>query len=114
MALFCGRCGVDIENMPFHAHTNADVALHPCAPFCPKCGKSLRVGFIPSATCRCSVGNQLEAERLPDPYPFLAARLRGWAQNEEMVDTKYTDHGRDCIAAAKILENIGRDRPTPP
>ena len=33
----------------------------------------------------------------------LAARLMCWAQNEEMVDQYYTQHGKDCIQAAKLL-----------
>jgi hypothetical protein len=33
----------------------------------------------------------------------LAERLLSWAQNEEMIDTKFTAHGEDCIAVAALL-----------
>jgi hypothetical protein len=33
----------------------------------------------------------------------IADRLRYWAQNEEMIDTNFTEHGKDCNAAAKLL-----------
>ncbi len=35
---------------------------------------------------------------------LLAQRLRSWAQNEEMIDHRFTDHGRDCLWASKLLE----------
>ena len=34
----------------------------------------------------------------------LADRLIEWAQNNEMVDNKYTDHGKDCLEAAKLIK----------
>lgn len=34
----------------------------------------------------------------------LSDRLIEWAQNNEMVDNKYTDHGKDCLEAAKLLK----------
>jgi hypothetical protein len=37
----------------------------------------------------------------------LAERLRSWAQNEEMINQYYTDHGKDCIEAADMLEASG-------
>lgn len=33
----------------------------------------------------------------------LVERLRSWAQNEEMVDQHFTEHGRDCNEAADLL-----------
>lgn len=36
----------------------------------------------------------------------LADRLIEWAQNNEMVDNKYTDHGKDCLEAAKLLREF--------
>lgn len=30
----------------------------------------------------------------------LALRLQSWAQNEEMVDSNFTAHGKDCLQAA--------------
>lgn len=36
----------------------------------------------------------------------LAERLRSWAQNEEMIDQYYTEHGRDCIEVAALLETV--------
>lgn len=33
-------------------------------------------------------------------------RLIEWAQNNEMVDNKYTDHGKDCLEAAKLLREF--------
>ena len=34
----------------------------------------------------------------------LTDRLIEWAQNNEMVDNKYTDHGKDCLEAAKLIK----------
>lgn len=39
----------------------------------------------------------------------LAERLREWAQNEEMINQYYTAHGRDCNAAASLLEGGDRE-----
>lgn len=36
----------------------------------------------------------------------LSNRLIEWAQNNEMVDNKYTDHGKDCLEAAKLLKEF--------
>lgn len=35
-----------------------------------------------------------------------AARLRQRAQNEEMVDQHFTQHGKDCLAGADALEAV--------
>jgi len=35
----------------------------------------------------------------------VAMNLLSWAQNEEMVDTMYTEHGRACLLAATIVES---------
>jgi len=32
-----------------------------------------------------------------------ADRLESWAQNEEMIDAHYTQHGDDCLRAAQTL-----------
>lgn len=34
----------------------------------------------------------------------IVERLRSWAQNEEMVDSYFTEHGRDCNEAADRIE----------
>ena len=36
----------------------------------------------------------------------LSDRLRAWAQNEEMVDNHYTEHGKDCNEAADELDRF--------
>lgn len=36
----------------------------------------------------------------------LADRLIEWAQNNEMIDKYYTDHGKDCLEAAKLLREF--------
>jgi len=36
----------------------------------------------------------------------LLERLRSWAQNEEMIDQYYTDHGVDCNEAADEIERL--------
>lgn len=38
--------------------------------------------------------------------PKLSDRLIEWAQNNEMIDRWYTDHGKDCLEAAKIIETF--------
>jgi hypothetical protein len=35
----------------------------------------------------------------------LGERLISWAQNEEMIDSHYTQHGRDCNEAAALLRS---------
>ena len=42
----------------------------------------------------------LNTEELKD----LINCLRSWAQNEEMIDNHFTDHGNDCNVAARELE----------
>lgn len=36
----------------------------------------------------------------------LTDRLRSWAQNEEMVNQFYTQHGKDCNTAADVLTDL--------
>ena len=36
----------------------------------------------------------------------IAERLRSWAQNEEMIDQHFLDHGRDCNEAADEIERL--------
>lgn len=36
----------------------------------------------------------------------LADRLIEWAQNNEMIDKYYTDHGKDCLEAAKLIKGF--------
>lgn len=31
-------------------------------------------------------------------------KLRSWAQNEEMIDQYYTEHGEDCDEAAELID----------
>ena len=45
---------------------------------------------------------QPEAPTLADDLP---ERLRSWAQNEEMIDSYYTAHGKDCNEAAARIES---------
>ena len=33
-------------------------------------------------------------------------RLQYWAQNEEMVDQYYTDHGCDCMTVVTLFQRI--------
>ena len=40
----------------------------------------------------------------------LVKRLRSWAQNEEMIDTSFTEHGKVCNAAADLIEKFERER----
>jgi len=35
-------------------------------------------------------------------YRELAEKLESWAQNEEMIDQYFLDHGKDCLKAAEI------------
>lgn len=39
----------------------------------------------------------------------LALELRSWAQNEEMVDQYFTEHGRVCNQAANLLELLANE-----
>lgn len=34
----------------------------------------------------------------------LSDRLIEWAQNNEMIDKYYTDHGKDCLEAANLIK----------
>lgn len=34
----------------------------------------------------------------------IATKLRSWAQNEEMIDQHFLEHGEDCNEAADLLE----------
>jgi len=37
-----------------------------------------------------------------EQYRELAERLVSWAQNEEMIDQHFLEHGKDCLKAAEI------------
>lgn len=37
----------------------------------------------------------------------LPDRLISWAQNEEMIDSDFLAHGRDCLEAAEVLRDRG-------
>ena len=39
----------------------------------------------------------------------LALELRSWAQNEEMIDQYFTNHGRVCNQAADLLELLANE-----
>ena len=39
----------------------------------------------------------------------LPPRLISWAQNEEMIDSYFLAHGRDCLEAAAELRGCQRD-----
>ena len=52
-----------------------------------------------------------------EKYRELAEKLVSWAQNEEMIDQSFTEHGKDCLKAAEICRNcadmvdeLGRDK----
>jgi hypothetical protein len=36
----------------------------------------------------------------------LLERLVSWAQNEEMINQYFTDHGKDCNEAVKEIERL--------
>ena len=38
-----------------------------------------------------------------DELRALLERLEAWAQNEEMIDASYLQHGLDCMEAATAL-----------
>lgn len=49
---YCGGCGEKIlYSTPFHSHSS--LSLPSMSPFCGACGKTLRDGFSPNATCSC-------------------------------------------------------------
>ena len=39
---------------------------------------------------------------------LLSERLMSWAQNEEMVDQGFTEHGKDCVEAAERIAELER------
>jgi phage shock protein A len=39
-------------------------------------------------------------------YSLLTDRLRSWAQNEEMIDQYFLEHGKDCNEAADEIEAL--------
>lgn len=47
-------------------------------------------------------------ERLPD-LDSLVERLRSWAQNEEMINQYFLQHGKDCNEAADEIERLRRE-----
>jgi hypothetical protein len=42
----------------------------------------------------------------------LLERLVSWAQNEEMINQYFTDHGKDCNEAVKEIERLTAERDT--
>lgn len=36
----------------------------------------------------------------------ITERLRSWAQNEEMIDSFFLEHGGDCNEAAEEIEKL--------
>jgi chromosome segregation ATPase len=41
----------------------------------------------------------------------LPVRLQMWADNEEMIDQHYTEHGYDCLEAADLIEQLKKEKP---
>ena len=37
---------------------------------------------------------------------IISERLIYWAQNEEMIDQHYTQHGMDCMEAARLIVEL--------
>lgn len=48
---YCSTCGGDMSVGDTHGCFVA--SIDPRSPFCGKCGKTLRSGFIKRATCAC-------------------------------------------------------------
>ena len=45
-----------------------------------------------------------DVERLDAEH--LAQALEAWAQNEEMIDAAFLEHGADCLEAARVLRSV--------
>ena len=41
---------------------------------------------------------------MSDAMVDIVYRLREWADNEEMIDQYYLQHGKDCLEAAEKIE----------
>lgn len=50
-------------------------------------------------SCLLKMGTNMSENKLSD-------RLIEWAQNNEMIDRWYTDHGKDCLEAAKLINDL--------
>lgn len=54
--------------------------------------------------CRAVIGSVTCTNK--NGLDTLVDRLVSWSQDREMVDVYYTDHGRDCIEAARIIDAL--------
>ena len=47
---------------------------------------------------------------MTDDYDALEKRMLEWAQNEEMVDQHFTQHGRDCYEVGSAIRDLRAER----
>lgn len=45
----------------------------------------------------------MDLDLVPEVANGMADLLESWAQNEEIVNSKFTAHGADCMAVAEFL-----------
>jgi hypothetical protein len=62
--MYCRECGgicgdKKFGHYPFHCCNMIDPSIPVLRPFCKKCGKTQRLGFVASATCQC--GSEMES-----------------------------------------------------
>ena len=74
-------------------------------------GKNKRRFFAGIRICKyCSRVERVATTEQEDSFdPGCSERLRSWAQNEEMIDQYFTDHGKDCNEAVKEIERLTAD-----
>ena len=107
---FCSRCGLLVpESVPFHGC--AIMSNNPRSPFCEKCGKTLRTGFVAHVTCQCyewcGFGYAEKAyctrpKGHPEDGPFQGHSGYGpkpdYAELEARAEAAEKEYIRDCFA----------------
>lgn len=71
-------------------------------------GKNKRHADAGIRVCKyCSRVERVATTEQEDSFDLgCSERLRSWAQNEEMIDQYFTDHGKDCNEAVKEIERL--------
>lgn len=74
------------------------------APACPDCVEAVKRGAV-APLCVREMARALIGVPETDA---LEKRMLEWAQNEEMVDQHFTQHGRDCCEVCSAIRNLRR------
>ena len=58
------------------------------------------------STCFQIIGRIKMTEQQKETAEYLTQQFLYWAQNNEMIDTEYLQHGKDLLTAVSLFEEL--------